>query len=258
MTVPEDEWSKWLLGRRHGGDPVYQHVLLAMLERIRDRVLDGARLEAGMTLADIGTGDGLIAFGAIARVGPSLRVVLYDISVPLLQHAQRRANDLNVRAQCSFLTGSAEHLGGLNDATVDVVTARAVLAYVADKAAALREFYRVLKSGGRISLAEPIFRDQAIETKFLEYLADAVQAVVALIRVRARATEDRAPPGKDPARRLDRELAVRVLDHAAPPVAESNDLVAVTIDSLAHDRPDDRVEPGTVATASKHSDSHGP
>jgi arsenite methyltransferase len=163
MAVPEDEWSKWLLDRRHGGDPDHQRVVQAMIERIRDRVLDGARLEAGMTLADIGTGDGLIAFGAIARVGPSLRVILHDISVPLLQHAQQCADLLNVRAQCSFLTGSAEHLGGLNDATVDVVTTRAVLAYVADRAAALREFYRVLKSGGRISLAEPIFRDQAAE-----------------------------------------------------------------------------------------------
>jgi hypothetical protein len=34
--------------------------------------------------------------------------------------------------------------------------------YVADKAAAIRQFHRVLKPGGRISIAEPIYRDEAM------------------------------------------------------------------------------------------------
>ncbi|MEI4861268.1 class I SAM-dependent methyltransferase, partial [Klebsiella pneumoniae] len=94
-------------------------------------------------------GDGLIAFGAIARIGPSLRVVLTDISAPLLRHAEERAREQGARAQCTFLQGSAEHLAGLDIgrgiAQADVVTTRAVLAYVPDKRAALREFYRVLR-----------------------------------------------------------------------------------------------------------------
>jgi len=49
------------------------------------------------------------------------------------------------------------------DGTADVVATRAVLAYVADKRAAFREFHRVLVPGGWLSIAEPIFRDEVLE-----------------------------------------------------------------------------------------------
>src|SRR5258708_3182870 len=117
-----DTWSDWLLGRRHGGDTAYQRVVQSKVDRIRDRVLDGARLAAGKSLLDVGTGDGLIALGAIDRIGPSLRVVLTDVSAPLLHQAERRAGERGVRAQCTFLEGTAEKLDGLGDAQVDAVT----------------------------------------------------------------------------------------------------------------------------------------
>ncbi|HEX4055037.1 MAG TPA: methyltransferase domain-containing protein [Tepidisphaeraceae bacterium] len=137
--------------------------MLEVVERYRDRVLDGAGLRPGMTLADVGAGDGLIAFGAIARIGSSLRVILTDISTPLLRHAEERAVQMGTREQCSFVQGSADKLEGLSDASVDVVCTRASLAYVADKSAAFREFHRVLKPGGRISISEPILQDEAFE-----------------------------------------------------------------------------------------------
>jgi SAM-dependent methyltransferase len=158
-----DIWSDWLLRKRCGGDPQYEASIRGVIEGIRDRVLDGAQLSAGMTLLDVGAGDGLIAFGALARMGPSLRVVLTDVSVPLLEHAKRCASERGMRHRCTFLHGSADQLEGVAHESVDVVTTRAVLAYVADKAAALREFHRVLKPGGRISIAEPILRDTALE-----------------------------------------------------------------------------------------------
>jgi ubiquinone/menaquinone biosynthesis C-methylase UbiE len=114
-----------------------------------------------MKLADIGTGEGVIAFRAIERIGPTLSVVLTDVSAPMLRHAAALASQRQVQSQCAFLCCPADKLGGIADASVDVVTTRAVLAYVADKGAALREFHRVLKPGGRISIAEPILQDEA-------------------------------------------------------------------------------------------------
>ncbi len=168
-----DVWSEWLLHRRHGGDPQYEPVMRALVEGFRDRVLDGANLAPGMVLVDVGTGDGLIAFGAFERLGHGLRAVLVDPSVPLLERAERRAVALGLEERCSFLDTSAEELRGVADASADLVTSRAVLAYVADKAKALRQFYRVLKPGGRISLGEPILRDEAVQLANLtRYLRD--------------------------------------------------------------------------------------
>jgi arsenite methyltransferase len=167
-----DEWSDWLLHHRHGGDPDHEQAIRADLVRCVDRVLDRAELAPGMTLADIGAGDGQIAFRAIDRVGPSLRVVLTDISRPLLRHAEALATQRQVRGQCGFYHCAAERLTGIADASVDAVTTRAVLAYVADKGAAMREFRRVLKPGGRVSLAEPVFRDEAIAVSALKIQID--------------------------------------------------------------------------------------
>ena len=101
------------------------------------------------------------------RFGPSLRVLLTDISAPMLHHTEGLAVRRNVKGQCTFLRCSAERLVGVDDSSVDAVVTRAVLAYVPDKSAALREFHRVLKPGGRLSIAEPVFRDEALFVRAL-------------------------------------------------------------------------------------------
>ncbi|SAL52500.1 Ubiquinone/menaquinone biosynthesis C-methyltransferase UbiE [Caballeronia udeis] len=168
-----DVWSEWLLHTRFGNDPEYEQMLRAAIDPIADRVLDGARLSAGMTLVDIGTGDGLMAFRAIDTIGPSLRVILTDISAPLLRHVEALAIQRNVQSQCRFIECPAGALKDIHDVSVDVVTTRAVLAYVPDKVEALREFLRVLKPGGRLSIGEPILRDDAFEAASLKQLVDA-------------------------------------------------------------------------------------
>jgi arsenite methyltransferase len=166
-TPAADIWSQWLLRERYADDPEFRKSVHVMVERYVARVLEGARLATGQTLVDVGTGEGLLALRAIERMGPSLRVWLTDISEPMLRHAEAQAVELGVRSQCTFLRCPADHLDGIPDGCADVVVTRSVLAYVSDKTAALREFHRVLKPGGRISLAEPVYQDDALAASAL-------------------------------------------------------------------------------------------
>jgi arsenite methyltransferase len=148
-----DRWSAWLLERRHGGDEESLRETLEFLTPIRDRVLDNAAIEPGDTVLDVGCGDGLIAFGALERVGPEGSVIFSDVSEELLERCRKIADG---DSRCSFVQAEAVDLSPVAGSSVDAVTMRSVLIYVADRRAAFREFLRVLRPGGRLSVFEPI------------------------------------------------------------------------------------------------------
>jgi arsenite methyltransferase len=127
--------------------------MLVRLREVRECVLDRAELREGETLLDVGCGDGLIAFGALAR--GARRVIFSDVSQDLLDVSRELAAG---EPRADFVRASAEDLSAILDASVDVVTTRSVLIYVAEKARAFAEFLRVLKPGGRLSAFEPINR----------------------------------------------------------------------------------------------------
>ncbi len=157
MTT-QDRWSTWLLHRRFGGSEEATKRGMRMLWRVRDQVLEGAHLFAGATLFDVGCGDGLIGFGALDSVGADGNVIFADVSSPLLARCREIAAEIGVLPRCTFVEASAHDLTGISDGSVDAVATRSVLIYVKDNAAAFREFHRVLKPGGWISLWEPINR----------------------------------------------------------------------------------------------------
>ena len=73
MSEGRDRWHRWLTDVRFGGDSATRERLLTdFLYPVRDTVLDKARLKPGDTVLDVGAGDGLIAFGALDRVGGKL------------------------------------------------------------------------------------------------------------------------------------------------------------------------------------------
>jgi SAM-dependent methyltransferase len=154
--VSRDRWAEWLAVRRFGGDPEVRRRNLADLFLIRDKVLDLAELVEGEAVLDVGCGEGMIAFGALERGAGE--VVFSDVSSDLLDFCRSAADELGFFDRCRFVQARADDLARIDDASVDLVTTRSVLIYVARKREALREFARVLKPGGRISLFEPINR----------------------------------------------------------------------------------------------------
>jgi arsenite methyltransferase len=154
----QDKWAQWLLHKRHGEDSEMQKTQLTFLEQVRDKVLQNAKIVEGNTVLDVGTGDGLIAFGALDRVGRQDKVIFSDISQDLLDHCLSLAEELGIIDRCQFLKASADNLAGCDDVSIDVVTVRSVLIYVEAKQSAFKEFYRVIKQGGRLSIFEPINR----------------------------------------------------------------------------------------------------
>ncbi len=148
QTEAIDKWAAWVLHRRDGDDAEQHQKALDYLLPIRQRVLDNARIAPGDAVLDVGAGDGLIAFGALDRVGSNGQVILSDVSDDLVSHARSVAAELGAGDRMAFVRAAAEDLAPISDASVDVVTTRSVLIYVDDKATAFREFNRVLRSGG--------------------------------------------------------------------------------------------------------------
>src|SRR5919202_6282812 len=88
VEAVRDRWADWLLERRFGGDREHQRRMLEELAPVRDRVLDNAELRPDDVMLDVGAGDGLIAFGALDRLGRDGRVIFSDVSQDLLDHAR--------------------------------------------------------------------------------------------------------------------------------------------------------------------------
>lgn len=193
-------------------DKATRELFLSKLAATRDAVLDRAQLRAGEDLLDVGCGEGLIAFGALERGAGT--VTFSDISSDLLEFCREAATDLGVLDRCRFEEAPAESLDSIGDKTVDVVTTRSVLIYVREKAAALAEFERVLRPGGRISLFELInrfSRDSQQANSFAGYDVSGLDDVAAKVRSVFEAIQ---PPDSDPMLDFDERDLLRLVEEA--------------------------------------------
>ncbi|KAB2919196.1 MAG: methyltransferase domain-containing protein [Dechloromonas sp.] len=112
----------------------------------RGQALQRAGLQAGMRVADIGVGTGLVACEAARLTGDPRLVTGVDPSAGMLANAR-------VPEGVTLLEGRAESIP-LPDASVDFLSMGYALRHISDLSAAFREFHRVLKPGGRLCLLE--------------------------------------------------------------------------------------------------------
>lgn len=106
-------------------------------------------LHHGSRVLDAGCGTGQFAI-ALATLG--CVVTAKDLSPQMIDRASGHARDRGVEIE--FRVGDITHLDD-PAATYDAIHARAVLQFVPDVVAALREFRRVLKPAGRLLTSVP-------------------------------------------------------------------------------------------------------
>jgi len=116
----------------------------------RRQALARAGIRAGMTVADVACGTGLVSREALALVGPTGVVIGLDPSEGMLERA---AAALGGFANFMARPSRAESLE-LDDQSVDAVTFGYALRHVDDIGLALSEFRRVLRPGGTVCMLE--------------------------------------------------------------------------------------------------------
>lgn len=150
----KDRWADWLTsGRQRGLGEKQVREMYAQLNKLRDRVLKGAKLKRGDRVLDVGAGTGLLALDVQRRLKGNGFVVASDISHDAVSVCRSQADD--VGAPLFAAVGDVIALP-FEDETFDVVLTRSVLIYLKDKPAGISELFRVLRSGGRFSIFEPI------------------------------------------------------------------------------------------------------
>src|SRR5947208_1269878 len=112
-----------------------------------------AQLQPREVVLDIGSGGGIDSILAARRVGPEGRVVGLDILDEMCERGRVHAAEAGVDGWTEFRRGEMERVP-LSDGSIDVVISNGVMNLSARKSRALAEIFRVLRPGGRISMAD--------------------------------------------------------------------------------------------------------
>jgi ArsR family transcriptional regulator len=152
---------KGVLSRRQSKSQEFFESAAGQWDKLREELFGsashlqalGGLLDERWTVGDLGCGTGQVASALAPFVA---RVIAVDRSVEMLQAARRRLRDFPT---VEVRRGELEALP-IADAELDAATLLLVLHHLPDPAAALTEAARVLKTGGRLLIADMLPHDR--------------------------------------------------------------------------------------------------
>jgi ubiquinone/menaquinone biosynthesis C-methylase UbiE len=109
-------------------------------------------LEPGMTVLEVGPGNGTYTLGAAQRIGADGMLVTVDIEPRMIERVRQRAAAAgveNVEAKVADVYDLP-----FDDGTFDVVTMIAVIGEIPEPVRAMQEFHRVLVPSGTLVFSE--------------------------------------------------------------------------------------------------------
>ena len=120
-------------------------------DRVIERMAAISGVDAGMAVADVGTGTGFVAAGIASRVR---RVLAVDNSPAMLEVARKNLDELGI-ANVELLEGDVRALP-LESGSMDAAFANMVLHHAEDPGPMLREMARVVRPGSVVAIVDEV------------------------------------------------------------------------------------------------------
>ena len=137
----------------------------------RERLREALDLEPGDRVLEVGPGTGYYTLDVAEWVGPDGSLEIFDIQQEMLDHTLGRAEERGV-GNIQGTRGDAQVLP-YEDASFDAAFLVTTLGEIPDQQAAVSEFSRVLKPGGRLVVGELMGDPHWVSPKAIEKLAAA-------------------------------------------------------------------------------------
>lgn len=128
-----------------------------------------ARIEPGETVLDLGCGAGIDSILAAYRTGPTGRVIALDFLPEMLERTAQAAAEAGLD-NVEPLEGDMEAIP-LPDASVDHIISNGVINLAPRKARVLAECARVLRPGGKLTVADLTVADEELPPEILTHPA---------------------------------------------------------------------------------------